>query len=190
MDLNEREKMFLNAAATGETTDLKPITRVERFLYKIAQNIGSGGGGGVSSWNDLTDKPFGEESVVYFEYTDGYEPLDKVVDDGDVEFHKVLAEPLTYEQLIGAVGYVNYNGNTITVDNNEENMRTEGTTIIAQETVFCCSDSFVYDENVTLTKGTWTLYRPNMYLMKFEKTTVKTIDPKYLPYANGNEVEY
>lgn len=28
---------------------------------------GSGGGGGVSSWNDLTDKPFGEENEVVFD---------------------------------------------------------------------------------------------------------------------------
>ena len=29
--------------------------------------VPSGGGGGVSSWNDLTDKPFGEENAVIFE---------------------------------------------------------------------------------------------------------------------------
>ena len=34
--------------------DLEPITRMERFLKEY---------GGASSWNDLTDKPFGEETV-------------------------------------------------------------------------------------------------------------------------------
>lgn len=34
--------------------DVKPITRMEMFLKNY--------GGGASSWNDLTDKPFGEET--------------------------------------------------------------------------------------------------------------------------------
>ena len=37
--------------------DLEPITRMEKFLKEY------GGGGGASSWNDLDDKPFGEETT-------------------------------------------------------------------------------------------------------------------------------
>jgi hypothetical protein len=36
--------------------DLEPITRMEKLLKQY---------GGASSWNDLTDKPFGEERVEY-----------------------------------------------------------------------------------------------------------------------------
>ena len=37
--------------------DLEPITRMEKFLKEY------GGGGGASSWNDLDDRPFGEETT-------------------------------------------------------------------------------------------------------------------------------
>lgn len=39
--------------------DLTPITRMEKFLKQYG-----GGSGGVTSWNDLTDKPFGETTTV------------------------------------------------------------------------------------------------------------------------------
>lgn len=37
--------------------DLTPITRMEKFLKRYG-----GGPGGVTSWNDLTDKPFGDNA--------------------------------------------------------------------------------------------------------------------------------
>lgn len=55
-----RKEMYLAAAAGQEVALPEPITREEKFLYKIAMRGGTGGGGGVSSWNDLTDKPFGD----------------------------------------------------------------------------------------------------------------------------------
>lgn len=54
-----RKEMYLAAAAGQEVALPEPITREEKFLYKIAMR----GGGGVSSWNDLTDKPFYSEPV-------------------------------------------------------------------------------------------------------------------------------
>lgn len=58
-----REEMFLSDIAGESNFELEPITRKEKLLKKIAETGGSGGGGGgVSSWNDLTDKPFGEET--------------------------------------------------------------------------------------------------------------------------------
>lgn len=52
-----RKEKFLAKAAGQDVETPEPITREEMFLSKIA------GGGGASSWNDLKDKPFGEETV-------------------------------------------------------------------------------------------------------------------------------
>ena len=45
-----------------------------RTLLMAKAMAGGSGGGGVSSWNDLTDKPFGEEveEVVLFDGTAVY----------------------------------------------------------------------------------------------------------------------
>ncbi len=62
MEAITREEMFLSDIAGDTKYNLEPITRTEKLLKKIAEN--GTGGGGVSSWNDLTDKPFGEETVI------------------------------------------------------------------------------------------------------------------------------
>ena len=184
-----REEKFLNAIATGEPTDLKPITRVERFLYQIAQNIGSGGGGGVYSWNDLKDKPFGEETVVYFEITEDYVPLDQVVTEDGVTFYKVLDEDLTVEQIVGSTGYVRSGENLFEIVATEDDLVVGDGIISSNDAIYAVSDSYEV-MGVTLTAGTWIVYNPTFYVEKLAKVTVKTIDPKYLPYTDGNEVEY
>lgn len=52
-----RKEMLLNAAANGTLDNFEPATREEVFTKEAFANAG----GGVTSWNDLTDKPFGEE---------------------------------------------------------------------------------------------------------------------------------
>lgn len=64
MDPITRKEMFLAKAGGQSVRTPDPITREEMFLKKIAEN---GGGGGATSWNDLTHKPFGEE--------DAFEPI-------------------------------------------------------------------------------------------------------------------
>lgn len=50
-----RKEVLVNAKANGTLDSFKPLTRDEAFTKKAL-----GLGGGASSWNDLTDKPFGD----------------------------------------------------------------------------------------------------------------------------------
>lgn len=54
-----REEKFLAKAGGQNVETPEPITRKEMFLDAVAKNGGGGGTGGVTSWNDLEDKPFG-----------------------------------------------------------------------------------------------------------------------------------
>lgn len=56
-----RHEMFMSAIANGCECTLEPVTREEQLLAAHAKREASGGGtggGGVTSWNDLEDKPF------------------------------------------------------------------------------------------------------------------------------------
>lgn len=58
-----RKEVLVNAKANGTLDSFKPLTRDEAFTKKALEL-----GGGASSWNNLTDKPFGEEidnEVIY-----------------------------------------------------------------------------------------------------------------------------
>lgn len=90
-----RKEMFL-AAAAGQDIELpKPITRKEMFLAKIAEQANSGGGNsgggtggsGVTSWNDLEDKPFGAEKVVTTFVYDENNTNNVVLNSGKTLYH-------------------------------------------------------------------------------------------------------
>ena len=57
-----REEKFLAKAGGQNVETPTPITRKEMFLQEVAKKSG---GGGVSNWNDLADKPF---FIVELEY--------------------------------------------------------------------------------------------------------------------------
>lgn len=67
-----RNEELLEKLLNGETSDITPQSRMEAYLKALCEKglgSGSGGGsstGGVSSWNDLTDKPFGEAEAEIF----------------------------------------------------------------------------------------------------------------------------
>ena len=67
-----REEVLVNAKANGTLDSFKPLTRDEAFIKKAL-----GLGGGASSWNDLTDKPFHSKITNY--------PFTVLHDNGDGE---------------------------------------------------------------------------------------------------------
>ena len=94
-----RKETFLAKAGGQSVNTPKPITREEMFLQKISEN--GGGTGGVTSWNDLKDRPFGEsDNAVLLPNTQfAYEST-----------FEVFAVPGYIDFLVGKTYTVNWNG--------------------------------------------------------------------------------
>lgn len=85
-----RTDMLLEALLNGETPPFEPQSRVERYLCSLcSKSIG-----GASSWNDLKDKPFGEEQA--------FEPI---VWDGNTEGLEFCGVNASAEGVTQMVGY-------------------------------------------------------------------------------------
>ena len=162
---------------------------------------GSGGGGGVSSWNDLTDKPFGEvttygDTLTWDGNTEGLE-VNTEVDVWPV--YKVSEAVPTLEELS--------QGGTVKALANGQVSEIQFTTGEQKEDIIILKDSDaeitgvcilsdgIYfgklvdpSYNITITSLTINGYE------SLEVTEVKTIDPKYLPAGTGGgetfEVEF
>ena len=166
-----------------------------------------GGGGGVTSWDDLADKPdFAPiaTSGSWNDLTDKpfyAETPDPITWDGNTDgryifedyFVKVSDEAFTKEQLVGSTAKVLYNGDVKECLCTFENLSTqqEGTVFLYagfENKVFTWFVSASTDLNmgdgVIMPKGTYFIFRPSdgyyMYGLFFPERA-KPIDEKYLP---------
>ena len=66
-----RKELYLSYLNGDTSVELPaPVTNEEHYLYELCMNKSQGGTGGVSSWNDLTDKPFYDDYVTILEETE------------------------------------------------------------------------------------------------------------------------
>ena len=80
-------------------------------------NKKGGGGGGVSSWNDLTDRPFYSEMVEGVPVYDGDLTKEEVYDfQGVMNLIRKSDTPLTMEQLIGSTVIIKINAPMLGID--------------------------------------------------------------------------
>lgn len=83
-------------AAYGE--ELGTVTRMENTVVDKQPEKPTSGGGGASSWNDLTDKPFGDETPAPITWDGNPEGRDSIME----MLYKISDEVFTIDQLIGA----------------------------------------------------------------------------------------
>lgn len=157
-----RKEVLVNAKANGTLDSFKPLTRDEAFTKKAL-----GLGGGASSWNDLTDKPFGEEDAILFDDTVTIEegwvsvPVPMLIE-GDV--YTVIYDEVEYSTtaVISKWGDV-YVGSKSLYDSGE---------LADGEPPFVCMENTVVGIN-----GQHTItIRGKRYL---------PLDSKYMPYATN-----
>ena len=81
-------QMFLAKMAGMDVQTPKPVTADQMFMQQIIEQ--GGGNGGASSWNDLKDKPFGEEQAFEPIVWDGNtEGLESFVSVNDVPYYRI-----------------------------------------------------------------------------------------------------
>lgn len=88
--------------AMGGTVDDLPDNLETTYLRRILECVSGGSGGGVTSWNDLTDKPFGK--------TEGVDILTTGDDFTFIEESGVYVCAITSVPTVGETYTVTYNG--------------------------------------------------------------------------------
>ena len=167
-----RKEIFMAALAKGEEAPIKPLTREEQLLAAHAKREASGGGtggGGVTSWNNLDDKPFGEElaSVAIF--------------DGDIAMQYPVGEE-------GDSAY--FFDSKLNLTNGEEyrvvmDGTINGNPFSFNEVIICNSNELKIDSNLEILKDRVVSWEKKHVFVghlsiEHEEVTTKTLDPKYV----------
>jgi hypothetical protein len=161
--------------------------------------MGSGpSSGGVSSWNDLTDKPFSSETVIVDTVFDGdMTGREKILANVDTGAYavKVTEQIVGVDKLIGSTMVLNMGGTeqsmTLTSD-----MVTDANLVLGVPgaVVLQGTDPIVLSlpetaniQGATFTSGTWFMCVPDVFYVKslsclspYEVETVNKLDNKYL----------
>lgn len=161
--------------------DLEPITRMERFLKEY---------GGASSWNDLTDKPFGNlptggDTLTWDGNTDG---LDSFLMGGGMSLYKVSDVKLTLNDYKdGIIAVMGGNEIPVSAEAIQEVALTDGF-FFYDAVMFVPHDNYeIPDSDIQLNGGIYlysdaTDYASSLIIPGFTGfPSVKKIDSKYLP---------
>ena len=201
----------------GDKGDPYLLTDQDRAVIKgyideaVASSGGSGGNGGVSSWNDLTDKPFFDEGVKTATLDYNNLPDLKVVASEELIFYKVTDDILSEDILKGShLTAVTTNANGETVTNSLEisgfpisqefefgkifaNLVVEGLMFFI---VFATKTGQFEDNGDILTiaeTGTYFALKPNETetpnIMSLEYNYLKPLDIKFIPDDVYTEID-
>ena len=167
----------------------------EKFWQQtVALVESSGGAGGVSNWNDLTDKPFYDESKVLFEWDGNTDGLEYITIEGMGNIYKTSDTPVTRAELIGAE-FVGYD-----LETNEESSE-----ILTEDRIQTVNDGLVHNvdffffsveadssvDGIDFTRGVW-CFDPTVayaYVSRVSKGVVKQLDIKYIPNELYTEID-
>lgn len=169
MSLNPitREEKFLAKAGGEDVGELKPITRKEMFLDRLAGGGSGGSGGGSIAWDDIKDKPFGEEvEIIVPETVVTFADGAAVIENGHNfkvdEIYNVILDGVTYECVV--------------MDDDDCYMfwQTVDAPLPFEVYINAYEDNniLLYDDAAT-------------HKVSITRNTIKTLDPKFLPAAGG-----
>lgn len=152
---------------------------LEKFLTMRALGNPSGGGG-VSSWNDLKDKPFGEDTEVLFDQT--------VVFEGELDAVWQMEQALPIS--VGDNVKVTFDGTVYESEAIDGDRYMPGAVMFGNLADFGGEDNgapFIAGTSAGLGL-TMFMGEPGTHAIKIENTVVQKLDPKYIPNGVGGGV--
>jgi hypothetical protein len=185
-------------SACGGNCDELPDNLETTLLKHIAKHVSGGtGGGGASSWNDLADKPFGEEvTEVHGDTLTWDGNTDGLVCAMDA-FYKVSDVVFTLDELRGSVAVIS-DGQIVSSEDEGALFELADGISVLSETVVCVSEkavgadvggivfpeaglyfSALEDAGKLIHVSSFTV--PNYTGFVTTKETVKTLDEKFMP---------
>lgn len=172
MDALTREEIFLEGIANGEEPNLEPQTRREALLKRIAA------AGGVTSWNNLKDKPFYEETE-----TKTLVEEQTVPPDGSGAYSFTTINGIIGDLFLGDECIVTYNGVAYDVVVEEGTDDWDSTVLVLRGfgKYIWYADGDTYQSS-NFGSG-WACRTAETFTLKVEKvaTTIHTLDKKFLP---------
>lgn len=103
--MDPRKVSWMRPWTVPNTTVLyteQELTEEQQAQARKNIGVGEGGGGGVSSWNNLTDKPFGEEVTEGVITFDGNATGKTVAEIDGIPYVKMSDKLLTVDELVGS----------------------------------------------------------------------------------------
>lgn len=177
MKPSSRKEVLINDVCSDGVCDVKPVSREEYWLVETLKR--SGGGGGASSWNDLEDKPFEDNTVVYYEGND-YTGLEKVVDVADeICFYCKLSEKTpNLNELVGLCVESNVGHSFVVAE--DSLVEEEGWIDVGG--VFLVALDDVNLDGTALGRGIWVRLHDEdgFWITKVYKESIKKMDSKYV----------
>lgn len=178
----------LPVAEVATLGGVKPVTATAEMTQPVGVDAagalytapGASGGGGVTSWNDLTDKPFGEEKVV----------SRNTIFDRTVEVGVMYTLPYSLSRYLNQTVFVTLDS---TVYETTVIFNGEGGSYRAYlgDTGICIAENVTDPKVIRLVRASTNEQHTLKIEVVDEETTIKTIDPKYLPdtIATKSDIE-
>jgi hypothetical protein len=207
--MNGLKSLTLNGKTYDSFNDKEAVRSINDKKPDENGNINIGGG--VSSWNDLTDKPFFDEGIKTATLDYANPPDVKIVASGDLTLYKVTDAILTEDVLKKATisaQITNANGEEITesltiesfVGKNESEFGNLYLDVICGSVLFyilVATKTGQFEDNgdiLTIAEtGTYFALKPNgnetPYTMTLEYHYLKPIDIKFIPNGVYTEID-
>lgn len=136
----------------------------------------------TGSWNDLEDKPFGDNGFE-FTYSGNYGDYEYISPIDDMYYIKISNDPLSAEELIGAeISTVSAGEETTIVIGQEGFEASQGDGFVTVgDGIISVTSSSIDMAGLTFSRGLYFFHSGNTYISKLVKESIKQLDEKFIP---------